>query len=122
MYKNKSDQAANARRHYARNSEQIKARAVAHNRVRKEQYRRDVDVLKKHPCTDCGIEYPPYVMQFDHVRGKKLGNVATMVWNLRPWDLILEEIAKCELVCANCHAERTHQRGKPTDGKRSHKA
>jgi hypothetical protein len=62
------------------------------------------------PCTDCGDSYPHYVMQFDHVRGEKLGDVSTMVTSGCSLKRIQTEIAKCELVCANCHAKRTYQR------------
>lgn len=58
-------------------------------------------------CTDCNKMFPPYVMQFDHINPKnKLNNVAHM----RNEKLILEEISKCDLVCANCHAVREHKR------------
>lgn len=63
---------------------------------------------KDKPCADCGIQYPYYVMQFDHVRGEKKFNVGGG-WN-NSIESIKEEIAKCDVVCANCHAERTYQR------------
>lgn len=64
--------------------------------------------MKNGPCTDCQIHYPYYVMQFDHVRGKKRFNIA----HAKSYSdkVILEEIAKCDLVCANCHAKRTYLR------------
>lgn len=49
-------------------------------------------------------------MQFDHVRGQKKTNVAMMVKTGRPISTIAAEIAKCEVVCANCHAIRTFER------------
>lgn len=61
-------------------------------------------------CTDCKIEYPFFVLQFDHVRGEKKDNVATMVNNRISLKVIKEEIDKCEVVCANCHALRTWSR------------
>ncbi len=66
-----------------------------------------VNVLKKAPCTDCGQTLPPVAMDFDHVRGKKISGIAQM-WS---WsrEKVLVELAKCELVCANCHRERTVQ-------------
>jgi hypothetical protein len=67
-----------------------------------------VDNLKDNPCMDCGIKYPPYIMQFDHVRGTKKYNVSLTLCHSKK--SILEEVAKCDLVCANCHAERTYQR------------
>jgi hypothetical protein len=49
-------------------------------------------------------------MQWDHLPGfPKLGNISTdFRWRSR--QEILDEIAKCELVCANCHAIRTYER------------
>ncbi len=69
---------------------------------------------KEAPCADCGIQYPPWVMQFDHVRGAKEFNLA----NARKIGLarIRAEIEKCDVVCANCHAERTHSRLSSIDG------
>lgn len=69
-----------------------------------------VDNLKKGPCVDCGIEYPPYVMDFDHLEDKSF-NIAWIVSrNLKGMAFLQQEIDKCELVCANCHRERTHKR------------
>lgn len=59
------------------------------------------------PCVDCGENHPFYVMQFDHVRGEKQFNVSAAVGNVKK-ERVLEEIEKCDLVCANCHAVRTH--------------
>jgi hypothetical protein len=44
-------------------------------------------------------------MDFDHVRGEKLGNISRM--SLKQ---ALAELWKCELVCATCHRERTTNR------------
>lgn len=65
--------------------------------------------LKSVPCSDCSRDYPWYVMDFDHVSGKKSGNVSRMLG--RPLNVILDEISKCEVVCSNCHRERTFKRG-----------
>lgn len=62
------------------------------------------------PCTDCGRVYPYQVMQWDHKPGfEKLGDVSGDFWG-RTREEILAEIAKCDLVCANCHAIRTFTR------------
>lgn len=62
------------------------------------------------PCTDCGQVFDPQVMQWDHLPGfEKLGNISGS-WTGRSEQEILAEIAKCELVCANCHAIRTFRR------------
>jgi predicted HNH restriction endonuclease len=67
------------------------------------------DSFKDKPCADCGNKYPPYVMQFDHIEGfTKLFNIARgMLGNKAAF---IEEVKKCEVVCANCHAIRTHKR------------
>lgn len=62
---------------------------------------------------DCGKTYHLWIMQFDHRDGdKKRENVATMVHNCATREVILEEISKCDLVCSNCHANRTYLRRK----------
>jgi hypothetical protein len=69
-----------------------------------------VDSIKDVPCSDCGVRYPSFVMDLDHVRGKKLFHVAQGVVTAYKIQTILDEIAKCEVVCANCHRIRTHNR------------
>lgn len=57
-------------------------------------------------CVDCGIR-DIRVLEFDHVRGQKVGNVSTII--RRGWGekIIVAEIAKCEVRCRNCHAIAT---------------
>ena len=67
-------------------------------------------VLKSNSCMDCGRQYPHYCMDFDHREGvTKTACVSRMVTN-KPWHKIASEIAKCDLVCSNCHRIRTHER------------
>ncbi len=74
------------------------------------------DLKEKSPCRDCGKFYPYYVMDFDHVRGKKHANVMELIPTLSK-KKIDEEIAKCEIVCSNCHRIRTHMRKMAKKGK-----
>ena len=67
--------------------------------------RRVLEYLREHPCVDCG-EADPIVLEFDHLRDK-VSNISAMASSSQPWDKILAEIAKCEVVCANCHRRRT---------------
>lgn len=67
------------------------------------------ELKSKTPCMDCKESYPYYVMDFDHVRGRKQANVAELI-NTLSKKRIDEEISKCEIVCSNCHRIRTHER------------
>lgn len=69
------------------------------------------DHLMSHPCVDCG-EADIVVLDFDHVRGEKVNNVANMVNQGHSLESLKEEIAKCEVRCANDHRRRTHERRK----------
>lgn len=62
---------------------------------------------KAKPCTDCGGTYPFFVMDLDHLDGKKfsLGRAGC-----RSVENVKVEIAKCQPVCANCHRVRTYNR------------
>lgn len=76
--------------------------------VRRVAYYVKIDALKKSPCLDCGKVYPPQAMDFDHVRGEKVLSIAQM--RAAAWGRVLLELAKCDLVCANCHRIRTRAR------------
>lgn len=48
-------------------------------------------------------------MEYDHRPDEvKVETIARMVVQQRAWAAIEKEIAKCDLVCANCHRFRTH--------------
>ena len=109
-YKNKSDQAAAAKRHYLKNSEKIKARARQNNLIAKKRNKEFVKQAKNAPCVDCGNKYEPHIMQFDHIVDNKKDNISNLVNQAVSLETIIKEIQKCELVCANCHADRTYKR------------
>jgi hypothetical protein len=72
---------------------------------------------KSVPCADCGQCFPFYIMDFDHrpgeVKAFAVANVAgqTRISAAR----IQAEIAKCDVVCANCHRIRTWRRRKGSE-------
>lgn len=94
-------------RHYLNNSAQYAQRT----RDKRNEFRKRIDDLKTNkPCADCGVIYPPYVLDFDHRPGSgKISNVSRLA-SFGSTAALLAEIAKCDLVCANCHRERTHAR------------
>lgn len=83
------------------------------------KHRRLLRAAKSLPCADCGRSYPPYVMDFDHRPGEqKCFNLSSIALQARrSWKKIMDEIAKCDVVCANCHRERTYQRKKQAQQK-----
>lgn len=64
-------------------------------------------------CADCGLSGPAEALTFDHVRGEKRFDIGQS-WN-QGRTRLEEEIAKCEIVCANCHNIRTKRRARATD-------
>ncbi len=61
------------------------------------------------PCADCGRRFPPCVMQFDHRDAMTKANEVTRML-MRGRSAILAEVAKCDIVCTNCHRVRTYER------------
>lgn len=55
-------------------------------------------------CVDCGFRAHHAALEFDHVRGVKAVSLSQI--NVRHWSIVEHEIAKCEVVCANCHRIR----------------
>jgi hypothetical protein len=94
------------RRSYNVNKRSIKRERDQQRRL---ETKTAVDVLKDAPCKDCDQRFPPVAMDFDHL-GAKTRSIATMVSASYKLDLILEEIKKCEIVCACCHRIRTAAR------------
>lgn len=99
------------RNYYVKTKDRYRdARAASRERM-KAAARELIRQAKSVPCADCGQKFPYYVMDFDHLTDKSM-NVSKMVtYSLTR---IRDEIAKCDVVCANCHRERTFLRGSVT--------
>lgn len=70
-----------------------------------------IDEIKKQPCMDCGGSYHFAAMDFDHRDGEqKAFNVGNALGNGYSERTLRDEIAKCDLVCSNCHRVRTYNR------------
>lgn len=85
-------------------------RAKADNqRVRHARMKALIQEAKSVPCADCGERYPYYVMDLDHrPESGKILPVSQMKYMSK--ERILAEIAKCDVVCSNCHRIRSHGR------------
>ncbi len=91
--------------HYAAN----RAKYIANAQKRKHELGLSrtaylLEYFARHPCADCG-ESDPLVLEFDHLTDKSFNIGAGLRY--RNWQSILNEIAKCDVVCANCHRRRT---------------
>jgi hypothetical protein len=104
----RSCRSAYGKEHYAAHRQRyIEQAAEQKRRLRLERTALLIEFFKTHPCTDCG-EADPVVLEFDHLRNKAF-TIGTDLLQ-RQWQTIVEEIAKCEVVCANCHRRRTARR------------
>ncbi len=94
------------RKHYAENKDYYMKKARRNGK----KYAANIDEYKSStPCLDCGNIFPAECMDFDHVTGKKEFSIGTKKsYGFSP--IMLKEIEKCELVCANCHRIRTRKR------------
>jgi hypothetical protein len=95
---------------YRKNRELHMQRVLRVTRRARERVQRYIDEQKRCPCADCGGRFPPFLMDFDHVRGTKVTILAKLRSGRASMSKIEAEIAKCEVVCANCHRLRTHLR------------
>lgn len=94
--------------HYIRNrAKYIAKHTIYHKKIDAENRVFLVNYLTAHPCVDCG-ENDIRVLEFDHISEKK-HTISHMLADSVRWKLILLEIAKCEVRCANCHKRRTAQ-------------
>jgi len=95
------------KRHYAAN----KAKYIAKADRWKKRKRGWLAGLKEgKPCVDCEIIYPAYVLDWDHARGEKRFLISRAIAAGKSYEDIQSELVKCDLVCANCHRVRTHNR------------
>ena len=99
---------ADARKWYGGRSPEAIARKKEKNAERR-QFHRDVVCLIKlsSGCTDCGYRGRHEVLEFDHLRDKEF-DVSTHL--TCSFERIMNEIAKCEVVCSNCHRIREADR------------
>lgn len=105
-YKNREQQLEAQRRYYAEHREK-QAHQQRDRRQRTRKY--VIEVKTAAVCTDCKIDYPHYVLHFDHISDDKVMDVNRLAREGN-MEKLIAEMAKCEIVCANCHAHRTWMR------------
>lgn len=104
-YRDRERQREYERRWYENNRDRV----IQKKSRKRARLRAWAQAAKDRPCADCGVRYPYYVMDFDHVTGDKLSMVSTLV-TMGATTRLMTELEKCEAVCANCHRIRTWQR------------
>lgn len=104
------------KKYYAKNKKACKLRAKEWNRKNRRRkymkYKEWLDALRGNtPCMDCGRLFPPVCMDFDHRPGEiKKACVASLMRSGVSRATVEAEVAKCDLVCSNCHRIRTQTR------------
>ncbi len=70
--------------------------------------RKIVDAHKDVPCARCGHRFPSYCMDFHHRDpAQKSFNIGATILS-HSLDAILDEIDKCDVLCAICHRIEQH--------------
>lgn len=97
-------------RYYEANKAKVKARARETTAKTRKAVRAWLyEYLLSHPCVDCG-EDNPIILEFDHRGDDKkdfnLGDVSHKGTSLRR---VRDEVAKCDVRCANCHRKKTYK-------------
>jgi|TARA_Y100000034_G_scaffold25910_1_gene30932 hypothetical protein len=62
-------------------------------------------------CNNCGYNDNPYALQFHHINKFNKINSVSCIWrtSYNQWKKIKNEIRKCIVLCANCHAVETYK-------------
>ena len=73
--------------------------------LRKERYNKVAQYKSEHGCKVCG-EKRHWVLDFHHRdEDEKEKNVSRMICKNFTWERIVEEMEKCDILCANCHRD-----------------
>ena len=95
--------------HYEKNKSAYVLRAKNKNKEIYKKLQLFLIEVKNTPCADCGKIFHHCAMDFDHIKGDKIGNVSSLK-SCHSFSKIKTEITKCEVVCAVCHRIRTYNR------------
>lgn len=124
-FASKAARAENARRYREEHRERLIANSVRWNNGNKERvkerararWRKRAEFLKQlkaKPCMDCGNTFHHAAMDFDHRPGETKVKSVSLLMASGLIEAALAEIAKCDLICANCHRVRTFMRRRAT--------
>lgn len=97
-------------RHGGRRDPAGTSRYLARSRAIWQAHATMLDNLRDVPCFDCRRRFPPCAMDFDHRDPVTKEQAVTRMIGRSGTKRILAEVAKCDIVCANCHRLRTYAR------------
>ena len=80
-------------------------RAAWNKYVRENRERRRAEALSDKACADCGKSEPEVRLQGHHRDPTTKGSNMAQMWNASP-ERMLEELAKCDILCEQCHKAR----------------
>lgn len=87
-----------------RQTAEYKASQVVRVRVRRQQRKAWLREIKsKLSCVKCGFNKHPAALQFHHLENKVDGVTKLVCNTSKSYEFIRLEMAKCEVLCANCH-------------------
>lgn len=99
-----------AKQHYFDNKAAYRNRNLLYKPGVKMAIAEKLTAIRSAPCMDCKKTYHPFCMDFDHRVGtSKVASISYLVKH-DSWETIKQELAKCDLVCSNCHRLRTWKR------------
>jgi hypothetical protein len=79
-------------------------------RRNRERYDQIVALKLAQGCADCGYNAHPAALDFDHRPGEVKLFTVSLGSTSKGIQTLLAEVAKCDVVCANCHRVRTWER------------
>jgi protein-arginine kinase activator protein McsA len=94
--------------HYATYRESYLQRARLRRQKLRNIFRKNmIKYLSNRVCVDCG-ENDIRVLELDHLDPQlKEFTVSQAVRLGKSWDEVVQELKKCQILCANCHKKRT---------------
>ncbi len=103
-YKDKGKRLETQRKHYANNKERVAAKTRRHRTKKKAEWAAFKKTLQ---CMKCGQNHPA-TLDFHHVIKDPSNNKINELIRRNAWSLVYAELAKCVVLCSNCHRIHHH--------------
>lgn len=98
--RNQEDNRCYQRKWYARNKKLHMSRVAAGKRAMADRFQ---EYKTTQSCETCGENRPATLVFHHRDPTEKDDLISKMAWRGCGWRKILDEIAKCDVLCANCH-------------------